>query len=96
MWTRGRSRTEILFGFIDSRIIFLGEKKMAFLRWKKTYIIAGLMVMVSIVQLIAGDTTIDKIFSSPHFNTLLSGLGLGALRSGVAESNVPGLLKRKS
>ncbi len=61
---------------------------MAFLRGKKTYIIAGLMVMVSIVHLIAGDITFVEIFSSPHFNTLLGGLGMGALRSGVANSNV--------
>ena len=60
---------------------------MAFLRGKKTYIIAGLMVMVSIIQLVAGDISIVEIFSSPHFNTLFSGLGLGALRSGVASGN---------
>lgn len=61
---------------------------MDFLRGKKTYIIAGLMVMVSIIQLIAGDISIGAIFSSPYFNTLLSGLGFGALRAGVASGNV--------
>lgn len=61
---------------------------MNFLRGKKTYIIAGLMVMVSIIQLIAGDISIGGIFASPHFNTLLSGLGFGALRAGVANGNV--------
>ena len=61
---------------------------MAFLRGKKTYIIAGLMVMVSVVQLVAGDIALIEIFASPHFNTLMGGLGLGALRSGVADGNV--------
>jgi len=61
---------------------------MAFLRGKKTYIIAGFMVMVSVVQLVAGDIALVEVFSSPHFNTLLGGLGLGSLRSGVADGNV--------
>ena len=61
---------------------------MDFLRGKKTHIIAGLMVTVSIVQLIAGDIPISAIFASPHFNTLLSGLGFSALRAGVANSDV--------
>ncbi len=61
---------------------------MNYLKGKKTYIIAGLMVTVSIAQLIAGDISIGDIFTSPHFNTLLGGLGLGSLRSGLANSNV--------
>lgn len=59
---------------------------MAFLRGKKTYIIAGLMALVSIVQLIAGDMSVIEAISSPHFNTLLEGFGLGTLRAGVAKS----------
>lgn len=60
---------------------------MDFFRGKKTYIIAGLMVLASIVQLIAGDISIVEAISSPHINTLLQGFGLATLRAGVAKTN---------
>ena len=60
---------------------------MDFLRGKKTYIIAGLMVIISIIKLISGDMAIVEAISSPHFNMLLQGFGLGTLRAGVAKTN---------
>lgn len=60
---------------------------MDFLRGKKTYIIAGLMVLVSLVKLIAGDMSIVEAISSPHINLLLQGFGLGTLRAGVEKTN---------
>ena len=59
---------------------------MNWLNGKKTYIIATLMVLVSLVKLITGDMTFADFFSSNDINVLLQALGISALRSGISNS----------
>ena len=59
---------------------------MKWLQGKKTYIIAGLMVLTSLVHLVAGDISLAEFITSEHVNTLLEGVGLSTLRAGVAQS----------
>lgn len=57
---------------------------MNWLKGKKTYIIASLMVMVGIVQLATGDIRLSEFIMSTHISTILQGVGLSTLRAGVA------------
>lgn len=57
---------------------------MDWLKGKKTYIIAGLMVVAALLNLITGDMGLAEFVTSDHLNTLLEGVGLGTLRAGVA------------
>lgn len=57
---------------------------MQWLKGKKTYIIAGLMVMVSLTHLFSGDMGFVEFVTGEHFNTLLEGIGLSTLRAGVS------------
>ncbi len=57
---------------------------MDWLKGKKTYIIAGLMVVASLLHLITGDIGLAEFVTSDYLNTLLEGVGLGTLRAGVA------------
>ena len=57
---------------------------MQWLKGKKTYIIAGLMVSVSLIHLLFGDMSLAEFVTSEHINTLLEGIGLSTLRSGVS------------
>ena len=57
---------------------------MNWLKGKKTYIIAGLMVSASLVHLFSGGIGFVEFASSEHLNTLLEGVGLGTLRAGVS------------
>ncbi|MCF8722964.1 hypothetical protein LQ236_000984 [Nitrospina gracilis] len=59
---------------------------MNWLRGKKTYLVAAMMVAISILNLITGDASLSELVSSPHFNTLLEGIGLGTLRAGVSKN----------
>jgi hypothetical protein len=52
----------------------------------KTYIIAALLVGVALVKLLSGDMDIEAFLNSPDLVYLLSGLGLAALRAGVAKT----------
>ena len=61
---------------------------MDWLRGKKTHIIAGLMVLGSIVKLVTGDMGFAEFFSSNDINTLLQGFGLSALRASVAKTEI--------
>ncbi|MDH3257358.1 MAG: hypothetical protein OEM27_07055 [Nitrospinota bacterium] len=60
---------------------------MYWLKGKKTYIVAGLMVLTSLVHLLSGDMGFAELVTSEHFNTLLQGLGLGTLRAGVSKKS---------
>lgn len=60
---------------------------MDWLKGKKTFIIAILMVVAGLVKLVTGDETISQFFSSQDLATVLTGLGLGALRSGIGNAN---------
>ena len=55
------------------------------LKGKKTYIIAGLMVLVGLVQLLGGDLTLSEFIASNDLRIILEGLGIGFLRAGVAK-----------
>ena len=59
---------------------------MSGLKGKKTYLIAGLMVLISLVHLFSGDLGFVEFASSEYMNTLLEGIGLGTLRAGVSDS----------
>ncbi len=59
---------------------------MYWLKGKKTYLIAGLMVLVSMLHLITGDMSLAEFVTSEHVNTLLEGVGLGTLRAGVSKT----------
>ncbi|MDH5762747.1 MAG: hypothetical protein OEZ51_07190 [Nitrospinota bacterium] len=59
---------------------------MVWLKGKKTYIVASLMVAISLVHLFLGEIGLAEFFASEHMNTLLEGLGLGTLRAGVAHN----------
>lgn len=53
---------------------------MQFFSGKKTYIVAVGIVLVSIGSFLSGDATLQEAF-----NHILEGLGLAALRAGVAK-----------
>ena len=61
---------------------------MDWLKGKKTYIVAGLMVLASLLHLITGDMGLAEFITSEQLNVLLEGVGLGSLRAGVAGSRV--------
>lgn len=52
-----------------------------FLKGKKTFVIAGLLVLVSLVNMLTGDIGISELLSDPSLLILLNGLGLAALRA---------------
>lgn len=56
---------------------------MNFIKGKKTYIIAALLVLVALVNVITGDTSIAEFLESPDLLVLLNGLGLATLRAAV-------------
>lgn len=56
------------------------------LEGKKTYIVAGLLVLVALVQTLTGDMSWSMFFDSESFTTLLEGLGLASLRAGVSKA----------
>ena len=56
---------------------------MKFLQGKKTYVIAGLMVLVGVVNMLTGDPAggLDLVWEQAQ--VILAGLGFAALRAGV-------------
>ncbi|MCH6578909.1 MAG: hypothetical protein IH802_00900 [Nitrospinae bacterium] len=61
---------------------------MYWLKGKKTYLIAGLMVLVSMLHLITGDMSLAEFVTSEQVNTLLEGVGLGTLRAGISKKPI--------
>jgi len=57
---------------------------MNWLQGKKTYIVSGLMAIVTLLQLLAGETTLQEFVMSEHITTLIEAMGLGTLRAGIA------------
>ena len=57
---------------------------MNFLRGKKTYLVSGLLVLVSIVNFVSGDMTLAELLSSGDLVVLLNGFGLAAMRKGIS------------
>ncbi len=58
---------------------------MKFLSGKKTYIIAGLLVLISLVHYFTGDIQLADVLSSPDLLVFLNGLGLASLRDAIAK-----------
>lgn len=56
-----------------------------FLAGRKTYIVAGLMVLIGLVNYVTGDVSLAQFVSTEEFRIVLEGLGLGFLRAGVAK-----------
>lgn len=54
------------------------------LQGKKTYLISFLLVLVGLVRFVSGDIGIAELLASPDVLVLLNGLGLAALRDGIA------------
>ncbi len=52
---------------------------------KKTYIIAGLMVVVALINLVSGDISLVEFVSDPNLILILQALGIGFLRAGVSK-----------
>ena len=59
---------------------------MDWLKGRKTYVVSGLIVASSLVQLVVGDISLIEFLSSEQLLILLGGLGLGSLRAGVKKS----------
>ena len=57
---------------------------MNWLKGKKTYIVSGLMALVTLMQLLVGETTLQEFILSEHVTTLIEAVGLGTLRAGIA------------
>jgi hypothetical protein len=57
---------------------------MNWLKGKKTYIVSGLMVLVTLIQWLVGETTLQEFILSEHVTTLIEAVGLGTLRAGIA------------
>ena len=58
----------------------------SFLSGRKTYIVAFLMVLVSVISAVTGDVSWAEVLESEGLFILLNGLGLGTLRAGVAKA----------
>lgn len=57
----------------------------AFLKGKKTYIVAGLLALVSLLDVFTGELALSDFLGDPNLVILLNGLGLAALRAGVGK-----------
>ena len=42
------------------------------------------MIMVTLMQLLVGETTLQEFILSEHVTTLIEAVGLGTLRAGIA------------
>lgn len=58
---------------------------MDWLKGKKTYIIAVLMIVVGVVKVATGDMSLMTMLGSEHIQTILEGFGLATIRAGVAK-----------
>lgn len=53
---------------------------------KKAHITAALMVCIGIVNLIAGDLTLQQLIASPDLHLVLEGMGISTLRLGISKN----------
>ena len=58
---------------------------MKWLKGKKTYLVAGLMALVTLLQLLTGEATFQEFIMNEHVITLMEAVGLATLRAGVAK-----------
>ena len=54
-----------------------------YLKGKKTYIVAALLVLVSLVNFLSGDIPLNEFLAGADLLVLLNGAGLAALRAGI-------------
>jgi hypothetical protein len=59
---------------------------MSWLKGKKTFIVAGAMVFVSLLNFVTGDISLIEFLGSGDLQILLEGLGIGFLRAGVSKA----------
>lgn len=59
---------------------------MEFLKGKKTYIIAGLMLLRAIFELVIGDIGFSQFVNGPYIMEIMAALGLSSLRAGVEKN----------
>ncbi len=52
---------------------------------KKAHITAGLMVCIGIINLLAGDLTLQQLIASPDLHLVLEGMGVSTIRLGIAK-----------
>lgn len=57
----------------------------SFLAGYRTYIVATLLVLVSVVNFLSGDMDITTLLNDPNILVLLNGIGLATLRAGVSK-----------
>jgi len=61
------------------------EQIIGFLKGKKTYIIAALLFLVSLVNLFTGSQNIIQFLNDPNLILLLGALGLGSVRAAISK-----------
>ena len=70
---------------MESKLDEIMQQIVSFVSGKKTYIVSGLLVLVSLVSLIAGEITLVDFLKGPDMLILLNGLGLASLRAGISK-----------
>lgn len=55
------------------------------LKGRKTYIIAFIMVLASLVEVLTGDISIVEFVGTENFQLFLEGLGISAIRAGISK-----------
>jgi|TARA_Y100000310_G_scaffold269935_1_gene283483 hypothetical protein len=57
---------------------------MDYIKGKKTYIVAGMMVAISLFKIFTGDMSLMELMASNDLMLLLEGFGLATLRKGIS------------
>lgn len=57
----------------------------AYLSGKKTYIVALLLVVISVLDVVTGDMTVSELVADDNLIILLNGLGMASLRAGISK-----------
>lgn len=55
----------------------------SWLKGKKAYIVAGLMALVSLIELLTGEITLAQFVDGDNLTLLLEGTGLATLRAAI-------------
>ncbi len=56
-----------------------------FLKGKKTYIVATLLLIVAIINLLTGSETATQFLNNPNLIILLGAIGLGSVRGAISK-----------
>jgi hypothetical protein len=60
---------------------------MNWLKGKKTYIIAALMVARGVLELVTGDIGLSEFINGPYLTEVIAAFGLASLRAGVEKNS---------